>query len=142
MENGSKQDIAEQRTDSAPKSADQRTELAEERTDWAEERTLLAKQRTFSAWVRTGLAAMAVGFGVTRLLEKVEPAWMITTIGVILIVTGAVIHILGFMSYRKTLQKLNREGIQGIPLWLIGLITFALILSAGIGVWLVVVNGA
>ncbi len=120
--------------------AEDRTELAEERTDWAQERTLLAKQRTFSAWVRTGLAAMAVGFAIAQLLGDVQPQWMVRTIGTILILTGGAIHGIGFWGYRKTLQKLEQEGVRGISIWFIGLITLALVLSAGIGLVLILLG--
>lgn len=109
--------------------AQDRTEKADERTDWAEDRTLLAKERTFSAWGRTGLAAIAAGIGIARLLKSVESQWIATTVGILLILTGGMIFLLGFFSYRKALKKLEEQGVRGTSLWLIGLITLFLLLS-------------
>lgn len=107
-------------------------QLEEQRTDWAMERTVLAKQRTFSAWVRTGLTTMAVGFAVIRLLSEMKPLWMIDTAGAVFILTGGFIIILGFWRYRDTFRKLQQEGVPSIPIWLIGLITAALLIGGGL----------
>jgi putative membrane protein len=105
-------------------------ELARDRTDWAQERTLLAKERTFSAWGRTGMSAMAAGLAIARLLPSVDAPWIARTLGAILTLTGAAIFVLGFFSYRTALQELADEGVRGTPLWIMGAITLALILSA------------
>ena len=117
-----------------------RDELAEERTDWAQERTLLAKQRTFSAWVRTGLASIAVGFAVGRLLGELQPQWLVQAIGVVLIMIGGTIHAIGFWSYRRTFQRLEQAGTRGIPMWLMGTITLALLLVAILAIMLIVIR--
>jgi putative membrane protein len=104
-------------------------ELAEDRTDWALERTLLAKERTFSAWVRTGIAAVAAGLATARLLDSVDLRWIARTVGVLLTVVGGLIFLLGFLSYRKGLDKIADKFEQGSPLWMILLITIALISS-------------
>ena len=109
--------------------AQDRTEQAEERTDWAQERTLLAKERTFSAWGRTGLSAMAAGLGIAHLLESTDYPWITRTVGVLLILTSGLIFAIGFISYRKALQKLSEKGIRGTSIWVIGLITIFLIFS-------------
>jgi uncharacterized membrane protein YidH (DUF202 family) len=56
--------------------ADEKTDPADERTVLARQRTLLAVERTVSAWIRTGIAAMAAGVGIARLLGAVQPAWI------------------------------------------------------------------
>lgn len=117
-------------------------ELAEDRTSWAHERTLLAKERTFSAWVRTGLAAMAAGIGVSRLLEAVEPVWLVSVLAALLVLTGAGALVLGFWSYRKTLRELEQEGIRGIPAWVLGGFTLLLVAGALIGLALVLLNAS
>lgn len=111
--------------------------LAEDRTDWAQERTLLAKERTFSAWSRTGMSAMAVGLGIARLLNTTDNPWIARTIGAVLIVTGGAIFALGFFSYRKALQKLADEGVRGMSIWAIGILTFGLIVSAALALLLI-----
>ncbi|HEV2132086.1 MAG TPA: DUF202 domain-containing protein [Longimicrobiaceae bacterium] len=114
-----------------------RQELAEDRTDWAQERTLLAKERTFSAWGRTGMSAMAVGLGIARLLATTENPWIARTIGAILIVTGGAIFALGFFSYRKALKQLADEGVRGMSIWAIGILTFGLMVSAVLALLLI-----
>jgi putative membrane protein len=117
-----------------------RYELAEDRTDWAQARTLLAKERTFSAWMRTGLASIAAGLGATRLLQEVEPLWLVSALGGLLVLMGASALALGFWSYHKTLQRLGEEGRRGLPAWVLGLFTLGLLASAAIGLALILMN--
>jgi putative membrane protein len=107
-------------------------ELARERTDWAQERTLLAKQRTFAAWLRTGLSAVAVGFAAAEFLRDLEPRWLVKTASILLVVAGAVIFVIGFVGYRGTFRKLQKEGAEGIPPWIIGAVTLAMLLGAAL----------
>ncbi|MDQ3399352.1 MAG: DUF202 domain-containing protein [Deinococcota bacterium] len=116
---------------------DPRVQLAEDRTDWAQERTLLAKERTFSGWLRTGLAMVAAGLGVTRLLPEVEPEWLVLSLGTALVLMGGVAVAMGFWSYRKTLKRLEEEGIRGVPAWIIGAFTLVFLLGAGAGLVLI-----
>lgn len=109
-------------------------ELARERTDWAFERTVLAKERTYSAWVRTGIALVGAGLGFARLLRTLQPRWAVSTLSVILVSAGALIFALGFWRYYQPLR--GDEAITGVPTWLIGVLTTALLLAAGLGVWL------
>jgi putative membrane protein len=115
--------------DSAP-SKGPKHELAEERTDWAKERTLLAKQRTFAAWLRTGLAAAGGGFAAAEFLGEIEPQWMVITASALLVLAGAVIFVIAFLGYRDTFRKLQHEGVAGIPPWVIGGVTLAMLLGA------------
>ncbi len=108
-------------------------ELAEDRTDWALERTLLAKERTFSAWLRTGIAAVVAGLATSRLLDSVDYPWIARTVGVILTITGALIFALGYLTYRKSINRLA----DGRPLWIKLLITIALILSTALCLFLI-----
>jgi len=114
-----------------------RKEMAEARTDWAEERTLLAKERTFSAWSRTGVAAMAAGLGIARFIEVADSPWIVRSIGVVLVVASAFVFALGFFSYRTALRKLTEEGVQGMPLWAIAILTGALIVSSVLAMLLI-----
>ncbi len=109
-----------------------RQDLAEERTDWAQERTLLAKQRTFAAWLRTGMAAVAVGIAAAELLGEVQPRWVVLTASGILVAAGAAIFVMGFVGYRDTFRKLREEGAVGFSPWLVGAVTGALLVAAGL----------
>ena len=112
-------------------------ELAQDRTEWAQERTLLAKERTFSAWARTGLASVAAGFAIARLFGTVESDWVAIILGVILVFTGGLIFILGYLSYRKALKELEEQGIRGTPQWMITLVTVLLVISSILAMLLV-----
>lgn len=120
----------------------QREELAEDRTEWAYERSLLANDRTFSAWIRTGLATIAVGFGVTRLLREVQPNWLVVTLGVLFVIVGGGILLMGYWSHRRMLRWLSEDHhltdtrSRKIVEWVVGAITVALILGAGTSLWL------
>jgi putative membrane protein len=114
----------------ADSSGPAKQELAEERTDWAKERTLLAKQRTFAAWLRTGLAAAGGGFAAAEFLGELEPRWMVLTASALLVLAGAVIFVVGFVGYRDTFRKLQKENVQGIHPWIIGAVTLTMLLGA------------
>ena len=129
--------MAEDQDKSKRELAKDRTEQAADRTDWAEERTLLAKERTFSAWGRTGLSAMAAGLAIAHLLGSTDHPWIARTVGIILILTSGLIFIIGFISYRKALQKLAKKGIRGTSIWVIRLITILLLLSTMLALVLV-----
>lgn len=105
-------------------------QLALKRTDLAFHRNLLAEQRTFSAWMRTGLTAIALGFAAVKILDKVEPRWAVYVAGSMLIAAGMAIHILSFWNYYGTFRRLKREGLPGLPIWSVALISLSLLLSA------------
>ncbi|QBQ55727.1 YidH family protein [Nitrosococcus wardiae] len=104
-------------------------QLAQDRTDLAFHRNLLAEQRTFSAWVRTGLTAIALGFAAVKLLDRAEPKWAVYVAGSILIAAGIGIHLLSFWNYYGTFRRLKQEGLPGLPIWSVVLITLSLLLS-------------
>lgn len=116
-----------------------RREMAAVRTDWAKERTLLAQERTFSAWGRTGTAAMGIGLAIARLLggADVSRPWLARAVGVVMILTGATIFVVGFMSYRKVLKKMGEESVGGLSLKVVGLVTFGLMFSAVLALLLI-----
>ncbi|ABA56985.1 Protein of unknown function DUF202 [Nitrosococcus oceani ATCC 19707] len=104
-------------------------QLATDRTELAFHRNLLAEQRTFSAWMRTGIAAIALGFADIKLLAEAEPKWAVYAAGVILIVIGMAIHILSFWGYYVTFRALKEEGLPGLPIWSVVLITLSLFIA-------------
>ena len=67
---------------------------------------------------------------------RVDPAWLVTVLGVLFTVTGGAIFAVGYWSYHKTLRKLARTDVRAVPGWLVGLITVALLAGAGGGRWL------
>ena len=51
----------------------------------------MARERTFAAWVRTGLAPLAIGLGLVKLMPDASPRWLIQVLFT-LILSGIVLH--------------------------------------------------
>ena len=130
----------ERKDDMRGSAAERRTALAVERTEWARERTMLAKQRTFTAWVRTGLAALAAGIAGARLLEALEPQWLVRSVGAALISVSGLIFLLGFVNYRKSFRKLQEAGMVSYRVWVVMMISAVLVLTSAAGLLLVLIN--
>ena len=105
-------------------------EAADERTDLARERNALANERTFSAWVRTGLAAVAAGVGIAKLIPAVHVEWLTVVIGALFIFGGIIIFGLSVWRYHFTAKELHLDRSETISLWMLGvLVLFFLIAS-------------
>ncbi len=80
------------------------------------ERTRLANERTFLAWWRTGLAGVAAGFALGRLLPStIEGAtsWPYIVLGVMLAGAGVAATIYGTVRFRMVEQAISRgEGFS------------------------------
>ena len=74
-------------------------------------RTALAHERTYLAWWRTGLAGIAAGFAVGRVLPEVVGGtnWPYIALGTVLSSTGLGAMLYGIVHYRE-LQAALREG--------------------------------
>ena len=74
-------------------------------------RTGLAHERTYLAWWRTGLAAIAAGFAVGRVLPEVVGGtnWPYIALGTVLSASGLAAMVYGILHYRE-LQAALREG--------------------------------
>lgn len=110
--------------------AEGRHSLAEERTDWALDRTALAKERTFNAWLRTGLASVAAGVGVSRLLKIEDFPLLTKMLGAILIAAGAALFVIAFWRYRQGYQELLKADVRFLPLWLVAFLVLFLLVGA------------
>lgn len=118
-------------------SADRRDALAERRTESAFHRTLLAEQRTYSAWVRTGLASSATGFAIAKLMTEAQPAWLVRCLAILFIVAGASMFGLAFWAYRDALSDLGEAPAGGVPLWVLAILSLALLIASSMGLYLV-----
>lgn len=127
------EELAEQRTEWAKV----RTEEAEERTDWAQERTLLAEERTFSAWVRTGITSIAAGLGIAKLLTSMMWPWITRVIGAVFVLAGMGAYLVAFWRYWQQYESMKAERVDVIPLWALGLIILALLVSAALAFLLI-----
>ena len=75
------------------------------------ERTRLANERTYLAWWRTGIAGIAAGFAVGRVVPEVVEgqSWPYVTVGAALTATGVLAFVYGAVRYRE-LDAALREG--------------------------------
>lgn len=115
-------------------------QLAKERTETAHRRTLLAEERTYSAWIRTGLASLATGFAIAKLMADSGPTWMIRSLGILFITAGGVMFALAFWAYRGALQQMQRPNQGGIPIWIVGILTFTMLVGAATGLAFILIE--
>jgi putative membrane protein len=75
----------------------------------ATRRTRLANERTYLAWWRSGLTALAVSFGVGRLVPDVgnQTAWPFEAVGAGFAVLGV-----AFMVYAQVRQRVVEEALR------------------------------
>jgi putative membrane protein len=66
------------------------------------ERTRLANERTYLAWWRTGIAALAAGFAIGRILPEVVEgsSWPYVALGVALLAAGVIAIGYGLVRFR------------------------------------------
>ena len=107
----------------------QASTMAGTTTDWARERTRLAKERTFAALVRTVLAFVGFGIAIAKLLPDLHPAWVVRTVGILLIAGGGVTAYLGSRSIHDVITKLREEGVKE-PRWFVTITTLLLVVTA------------
>jgi len=77
--------------------------LASEMASGEVHRTQLAHERTYLAWWRTGLAGIAAGFGVGRVLPEVIGGtnWPYVALGTVLTAAGLAAMVYGIWHYRE-----------------------------------------
>jgi putative membrane protein len=109
-------------------------------TDWALERTRLAKERTFAAWLRTGLGAAIAGVGMVKLLPDVSPDWLVQAMGLLLVASGMAIFILGYRTYHSVLEKLEKEGFEGLPSRSMVILTVSFMLVAVVALIIILLD--
>ena len=75
------------------------------------ERTRLANERTYLAWWRTGIAGVAAGFAVGRVVPEVVEgtSWPYVAVGAALTAAGLLAFVYGTLRYRE-LDAALREG--------------------------------
>ena len=98
-------------------------------TDWARERTRLAKDRTFASLIRTVLAFIGFGIAIAKLLPDLHPAWVVRTVGILLIAGGGLSAYVGSRSVHDVITKLREEGVNE-PRWIVTATTSLLLVTA------------
>jgi len=85
----------------------------------------LANDRTYLAWLRTGIALFGLGFVVAKIayLINSDPKGLsdrdfYTIVGVLIVLSGAVIVSLGFWQHRTVAKSIARGGDEAAhPVW-------------------------
>ena len=108
---------------------DQAITAEQSSTDWALERTRLAKERTFAAVIRTTLSFIGFGIAVAKLLQDLQPAWVVQALSILLIVGGGLIALVGFRSTHRIITKLHEEGVEE-PRWIVAMTSLLLLVTA------------
>lgn len=75
------------------------------------ERTRLANERTYLAWWRTGIAALAAGFAIGRIVPEVVKgsSWPYVVVGTALAAAGVLAVGYGLVRYRELDAALREE---------------------------------
>lgn len=106
--------------------------------DSAVDRTLMAEERTFSAWMRSGMAAIGAAVAIVKMLPtNGSPLWLTQSLGVVLIIAGAMAFAFGFWGYRAGARYWTAALPRAIPLWLMGLFTALLMIAAMLALYMV-----
>jgi len=109
-------------------------------TRLALDRTVLANERTYAAWIRTGLAALAAGLGLARLMLNTMPLWSIRILAMILISFSAGAFLLSSWRYEHLHVAIAHLDVKTIPVKLVKLFSLLLALCsilALVGLWLI-----
>jgi putative membrane protein len=85
----------------------------------------LANDRTYLAWLRTGIALFGLGFVVAKIayLINSDPKGLsdrdfYTIVGVLIVLSGAVIVSLGFWQHKMVARSIARGGDEATrPMW-------------------------
>ena len=82
----------------------------------------LANDRTFLAWLRTGIALFGLGFVVSKIAylvnsdpEGLSDRDLYTIVGVLIVLSGALIVGLGFWQHRTVMKAMARGGDEARP---------------------------
>ena len=98
-----------------------------------EEKIRMGMERTFNGWIRTGLLLIGIGVIAAEDVIDLEPEWLWWIVGLLFLVTGIIILFYSFWEYYINLRKLQQdkdEDVQGIPVWLMGLISGLMIIGS------------
>jgi putative membrane protein len=107
----------------------------------------LANDRTYLAWLRTGIALFGLGFVVAKIayLINSDPKGLsdrdlYTIVGVLIVLSGAVVVLMGFWQHRTVAKSIARDGsVVARPTWPL-LITVMCVVGAVILTILIVVS--
>jgi putative membrane protein len=86
--------------------------------------TQLANDRTFLAWLRTGISLFGFGFVIGKIALVVETGTeglsdkvLYTTIGVLMVLSGAALIVFGYRQHASIAMSLDAERPTPPPRW-------------------------
>ncbi|RMF86795.1 MAG: DUF202 domain-containing protein [Nitrospirae bacterium] len=101
-------------------------------TRLALDRTVLANERTYAAWIRTGLAALAAGLGLARLVRHVLPPWSVRLLALLLVGFGAGAFVVSAWRYHHLHVAMEHLDVRTIPRSLVKLASGLLVVCSGV----------
>jgi putative membrane protein len=82
----------------------------------------LANDRTYLAWLRTGIALFGLGFVVAKIAylinadpEGLSDRDLYTIVGVLIVLSGAVVVLMGFWQHRVVVKSIAGAGEETRP---------------------------
>jgi uncharacterized membrane protein YidH (DUF202 family) len=106
-------------------------ENAEKQTELARKQVVMANERTYNSWIRTGLTAVVGGLFIARFLGEGVKSPLITSIGIIFILSSIGFYLLGYLRYREEIKRIHgKESKRGMSTRITMTTTIALLFSS------------
>ncbi|MEW4561480.1 DUF202 domain-containing protein [Bremerella sp. JC770] len=98
------------------------------------DRALMAEERTCSAWIRTGLASMATGLAIAKVMPNAEPRWAVAVLGMTMVLVAMLSFGVGFAGYARGTRHCRDSTRSSLPWWVLmifcNLLAVAVVLTA------------
>ncbi|MHC2067552.1 YidH family protein [Bremerella sp. T1] len=98
------------------------------------DRALMAEERTCSAWIRTGLASMATGLAIAKIMPNAEPRWAVACLGMTMVFVALLSFAVGFAGYARGTRHCRDSARSSLPWWVLmifcNLLAVAVVLTA------------
>jgi uncharacterized membrane protein YidH (DUF202 family) len=100
-------------------------------TELARKQVAMANERTYNSWIRTGLTAVVGGLFIARFLGEGVKDPVITSIGIILILSSIGFYLLGYWRYKEDMGRIHgKEAKRSISTRVTITTTIALLFSS------------
>ncbi|MFI4876024.1 MAG: YidH family protein [Blastopirellula sp. JB062] len=94
------------------------------------DRALMAEERTCSAWIRTGLASMATGLAIAKIMPHAEPRWAVAALGMTLVLVAVLSYAIAFAGYARGAKSCQPSARNSLPWWVLAIFCNLLALAA------------
>lgn len=106
-------------------------EKDQKQIDLTRKQVLMANERTFNSWVRSGLTAVVGGLFIARFLGEGVKSPVITTIGIIFILSSMGFYIVGYLRYKEDIERVHgKEAKRSVSTRITMTTSIALIFSS------------